>query len=343
MATNDSSSSRLSLSMDTLWSRGSLSGADDAFGSLVDAALGDHGSVFLLDKATLSIHVFDSTGQFVQDIGRSGRGPGELSKPRSLLWLPGDTLMVLDEVNGIVLFAQSQLQEIPRARNIPLPLEGQDACRFRSNYIVTAVHDGKLLHVFSDRGELIRSFGEFLGPTQYPHHRPAFNDRGKVACFPESDVVVTSSFYFSEIRAYRVSDGRLLWTDSIPGSVPYTILTTQQMYSIGQPRSGSDHQYVLRPYSENQVIAQSRRTKDSVEVIKTCVLRIHAPGCMYVSQSLPAIPSKQNQWALLLQEHDFWRASLVHLRQSTTLGSGRPSQQWEAVQPTALRETREYR
>jgi hypothetical protein len=311
--------------MDTLWSRGSLSGADDAFGSLVDATLDDHGSVFLLDKATLSIHVFDSTGQFIQDIGRSGRGPGELSKPRSLVWLPGDTLMVLDESNGIVMYARSQIRKVPPARSIPLPLEGQDACKFRSNYIVSAVHAGKLLHVFSDKGDLLRSFGEFLGPTQNPHHRPAFNDKGKVACFPESDVVVTSSFYFSEIRAYRVSDGRLLWTDSIPGFVPYTILTTPQQYSIGQPRSGSDYQYVLRPYSQDQVLVQSRRVRDSMEVIKTCVLRIHAPGCEFVSRSLPAMPARQRDRAIFVREDDMWRASLVHLRQSTTLGSGRSS------------------
>lgn len=322
-ATEHESSNRYSVSTDTIWSRGSAEDLEDAFGVLTDAALDTFGNAFLLDKATLNIHEFDSIGRFVKDIGRSGRGPGELSNPRSLFWLPGDSLIVIDEVNGIVVYALNRQGVVPQTRSIPLPFAAQDACRFKSHYIVFAGHSGKLLHEFSDNGTLLRSFGEFLGPTQHPHHQPAFNDMGKVACFPDSDIVVTSSRIFSSIRAYRVSDGRLLWTDSIPGAVPYTVLTTPKMYSIGQPRSGSDHQYVLRPFTGDQVLAQSRRIQDSTEVIKTCVLRIRAPGCVFVSKSLPAILVRNRHWAISIKEEDAWRASLVHLRTSTKLSSGR--------------------
>ncbi|MFO7810291.1 MAG: 6-bladed beta-propeller [Candidatus Delongbacteria bacterium] len=52
------------------------------------------GNIFILDVMSMSVKKFDSQGNFIKSIGRSGQGPGELNYP-SFLYIKNDTLSVL--------------------------------------------------------------------------------------------------------------------------------------------------------------------------------------------------------------------------------------------------------
>jgi hypothetical protein len=42
---------------------------------------------------------YDSSGTFMKTLGRSGQGPGEFSMVEDIVWVPGDSVLVLDGIN----------------------------------------------------------------------------------------------------------------------------------------------------------------------------------------------------------------------------------------------------
>lgn len=43
----------------------------------LDLALGDDGTLYVVEREPATVHVYDSSGRYLRSIGRSGRGPGE--------------------------------------------------------------------------------------------------------------------------------------------------------------------------------------------------------------------------------------------------------------------------
>jgi hypothetical protein len=57
---------------------------DYVFGEVRNFVVGDDGAIYVLDAKLGHIKVFDMTGKHLRSIGRSGQGPGELDRPRTL-------------------------------------------------------------------------------------------------------------------------------------------------------------------------------------------------------------------------------------------------------------------
>lgn len=70
------------------------------FGRIDDARLGPDGNVYVLDSQAPAVKVFTPEGTFVRAIGRSGRGPGELTDPYSLAFDGQGRLWVADAGTG---------------------------------------------------------------------------------------------------------------------------------------------------------------------------------------------------------------------------------------------------
>jgi hypothetical protein len=86
-------------------------------GRPTELAVDERGSVFVNDPGLNVIQVLDSTGAMLRQIGRAGRGPGELQSPRTMT-VAHDTLRVLDAGNArVALFLTSG----PPVRAIPAP------------------------------------------------------------------------------------------------------------------------------------------------------------------------------------------------------------------------------
>lgn len=91
-------------------------GAPGSVGRIRDVALAEDGTMLVADVAPLTIHVFDSSGVWLHDIGRAGSGPGEFED--AFIALIGDTLLVQDRRNSRVnrfLIDGTSLDALPSA------------------------------------------------------------------------------------------------------------------------------------------------------------------------------------------------------------------------------------
>src|SRR5688572_21103899 len=77
---------------------GTDSGAPELqFGRIGDLAVSTRSDIAVIDQLNGVVRVFDSSGTHRVSIGRSGRGPGELSRSANgIYWLGTDSLLVLD-------------------------------------------------------------------------------------------------------------------------------------------------------------------------------------------------------------------------------------------------------
>jgi hypothetical protein len=306
-----------SASLDTVWAKGGPeSEGEMAFGILADATIDAQLSTYLLDRATLNVRVLDREGNLRRVIGRSGRGPGEFSRPLAVQHDGEHTLYVLDDVNGLVA-VDTDATDLKGSRSFRLPFPASDFCFMGDRIVVYGAHDGHPLHVLSAAGEVLRSFGEYLGPREHPRHQPAYNDLGKVACFPDAGVVVTTTRYFPQVSAYNVKTTELIWRDSMPAFVPYAVIADERFYSIGQQQQGSDKHHVLRPIDASHVLVQSKRVTASGDEIKSCVYSLRQPHCEKMQADFPSLVASRGGYSVALAEDEYSYAALlkVQLRQ----------------------------
>ena len=79
---------------------GELEGPDEyLFGTVGSIAASDDRTVYVLDTQAQQIRVFDSTGTYMETLGRRGEGPGELSRAEAIGLLPDGRLVVRDPGN----------------------------------------------------------------------------------------------------------------------------------------------------------------------------------------------------------------------------------------------------
>jgi hypothetical protein len=72
--------------------------ADDTlyqFGTIGGVDISSNGTIVVLDGQAAAVRLYDSAGRYVQSIGRSGRGPGELNESvNDMVVSTGDTVFV---------------------------------------------------------------------------------------------------------------------------------------------------------------------------------------------------------------------------------------------------------
>jgi hypothetical protein len=296
-----------------LWEKGSAEASPEQdFGRIVDATLDGELNAYVLDVATKHIAVFDKVGRPIKTLSRTGRGPGELMEPVSLVHDDDVTLYVLDRVNGLVSIPTDS-NNGRTATSTPLPLIASDFCLSQGKVIVFGAHNGHTLHEMTLAGEILRSFGEFDGPKEHPRHLPALNSDGKVACFPEQGIVVTVPKLFPVVRAYRMTDGASLWADTVRGVVPWGVVVSAEMYSTGQHRDGSDESIVLRPLGTDQAVIQYRRSHQIDSAVATCVVAVRTGGCRAVRDSTPRLVAARHGHVLSFTQGDYHSIALYRL------------------------------
>ncbi len=70
----------------------------EMFGNIFDATILPSGELIVVDLLKRCASVFNSSGQFVRQIGRPGSGPGEFQhSPTYVFWLPGSELIAIRE------------------------------------------------------------------------------------------------------------------------------------------------------------------------------------------------------------------------------------------------------
>ena len=77
---------------------------DDIFFGLVLQVLGDEeGNTYLLDTQLSEVMVFDTGGEYVKSLSREGEGPGEVRNPIDMLFMPDQSLGLIQAFPGKII------------------------------------------------------------------------------------------------------------------------------------------------------------------------------------------------------------------------------------------------
>jgi hypothetical protein len=72
---------------------------DNAFNQIRTAAIGDDGTIYVLDGREGQVKMFDSSGKYLKTFGRKGQGPGELESPSALSIIRPKKEIMVQEVS----------------------------------------------------------------------------------------------------------------------------------------------------------------------------------------------------------------------------------------------------
>lgn len=77
-------------------------------GHIVDAVVDQDGSAYLLDESLVVVKKYDARGNFIQDLGRRGEGPGEFNIPLRLNLFPDGNLGVFQLLPSRIILLDSE-------------------------------------------------------------------------------------------------------------------------------------------------------------------------------------------------------------------------------------------
>jgi hypothetical protein len=147
-------------------------------------AIDSHGYIaVLLDyPPSGAVGIYDSTGRFVQRIGRSGGGPGEFLAIQGIGFGPGDSLIVIDQMRRGHVFTPAPTWEYVRSFVFERPNTGiVTPSGILSAGVVTSA-GAALAHLADWAGQFVREFGASV-PADDKNDRmkpPGFADSAHV-------------------------------------------------------------------------------------------------------------------------------------------------------------------
>jgi len=141
---------------------GSMQGTHDSFGRIMDVALDSRGRIIVADDLSHDVSVFDSTGAFVQRLGRQGEGPGEFSAPWGVAVDPLDSLYVWDSQQARITVFSPSYKYVRSFQIPPAWLINSIIIPAPDTIIIAAFAPGesKPLKILSAAGSVIREVGE---------------------------------------------------------------------------------------------------------------------------------------------------------------------------------------
>lgn len=140
---------------------GSMSGPNDDFGRIMSVDISRSGKVLVADDLNHRVAVFGPEGEFIRNLGRRGKGPGEFESPWLVATDAQDSVFVWDVgLARITVFRP----DLSYARDFRVPphwlINGLDFLP-DGRMIIAAYGRGErgVLHVLSREGTVERTFG----------------------------------------------------------------------------------------------------------------------------------------------------------------------------------------
>lgn len=98
-------------------------GPQSSFFNPMDLAFDGNGRLYVLDGGNDRVQVFDAEGKYLATRGRSGSGPGDLSRPSGMWVYPDGELLVADTGNGRIQRYGPSGEPLPAMKLDFLPLD----------------------------------------------------------------------------------------------------------------------------------------------------------------------------------------------------------------------------
>lgn len=129
-----------------------------------------HGNIYLLDQGNARIMVYDSSGTWMNQIGKEGRGPGEFLDPTDFYIDKFNNIYVVDVGNRKVAMFDSEqnYKNEFRIEATYLAPENRIAVSSKGEIYLHLPEHGYLFSVYSKNGLLIKRFGD-LREYNYIH------------------------------------------------------------------------------------------------------------------------------------------------------------------------------
>lgn len=148
------------LDMIELFRVGSLDKPRDSFGRVMSVALDHRGRLFVADDQAVRVAVFDHQGRYLQDLGRKGKGPGELERPWLIAVDSQDSVYVWDPPLGRLNVFGPNLRYV-RSLHLPVTWNVTSIDFLMSGDIAVAAMSGADetgAHIVRRNGSVVRSF-----------------------------------------------------------------------------------------------------------------------------------------------------------------------------------------
>lgn len=211
------------------------------------------GNIYVSDKAKCSIYKFDTTGEFLQQIGEEGRKKGYFLSPLSIL---ASKVLIIQDVEKKSLeymdFHGKYIKSHKISEFTDIVIDGNNRL-----YVAPHVKDKKspLVKVYSSDGKMLYSFGK---PLSFHHSMRTLNSR-TLALNSKGELYVAFT-YFPIFRKYS-SDGKLLAEFRIES------LITEAKENFNLKRIGEGIANPIRRFGYMEVTVDIEVLKDKIYVI----------------------------------------------------------------------------
>lgn len=176
------------------------------------------GNIYVVDGVNNRVMKYDSTGRFLQQIGRAGQGPGELLCPAGVAFDEEGLIYVVNTYNSRIEIYSPEGQYHSSFQVVPSflgRLWESIAVGRGGQVFLNLPQSGYLVTVFSKTGEKLREFGA-LRPYGAPHERPLFNEA--VLVCDDTRGVVHLVFHGFPVYQQYTYDGQLLLSREVDGA-----------------------------------------------------------------------------------------------------------------------------
>lgn len=226
---------------------------DEIVGQIADIARDADGTFYLPDWQQHTIWVVDTPGKLILKIGKEGRGPGELTNPRSVALHDGK-VFALDNDNDRIAVFSSTGQHLSSFR-IDVYLSSGMVINNDGHIVVSSVLGPSLFTVYDTGGARL-----YDGGSREVEARPMGVVGGSYQLFQHISGTPNGEVLYSPVKRYEVlrlhRDGTVQETYSAepPGYVPFFVTPTEggirldNTWSwIGRPLAvGGDHVLIQR-------------------------------------------------------------------------------------------------
>jgi hypothetical protein len=291
------------------------------FGEIAAAAMTRSGDVVVVDRRVEDVRLFSARGQFLQQLGRKGQGPGEFRTPHSVLVTPTDEIWISDMQRRLTVFTSSP-DGYKLSRTIPVELSIRSMCLLGNDLVANAVtpSDPYVLRILDAQARPTRSFG-----TLYTSPNAMINlefAQGRIACDNANDLIVYASpATIGEVRAYR-RDGQPVWRVAIDGLLNNIISDTEGGgLSVERSASGAHTLLTLLAVPGVGIVVQyAHRTPEQMKAnemgssIVTIVIDPRTGGATLSSDALPRLGAVSTTHALAFLEDPTPRIEIRALR-----------------------------